>query len=156
MRSWLVLLVLALAAAPVAAGCGTDAQGVQTCKDIEEARCRAAVNCPSTVQLTQPYTTNGSDVDACIRYYDVACLHGLAVSDVSGAKVSACVKAISTPGACAVVANPELAPDCSWLIPPNTPAPEAGEAGDASDASDAGDAGDGNDLGDQVVQFPDN
>jgi hypothetical protein len=153
MRSWLVLLVLALAAAPVAAGCGTDAQGVQTCKDIEEARCNAAASCPS-VQITPPYTTNGSDVAACIRYYDVACLHGLAVTDPgsSTAKVSNCIKAISVKGACAVVANPELSPDCAWLIPPNTPAPEAGEAGDASDA---GDAGDGNDLGDQVVQFPD-
>jgi hypothetical protein len=127
---------------------------VQTCKTIEEARCNAAAKCSSTVQLTPPYTTNGSDVDACIRYYDVACLHGLAVSDVSGAQVSACVAAISAPGACAIVANPELAPKCSWLIPPNTPPPDASD-GEAGDAADAADSSDGNDLGDQVVQFPD-
>jgi hypothetical protein len=149
MRSWLVLLVLALAAAPVAAGCGTDAQGVQTCKDIEEARCNAAASCPS-VQITPPYSNNGSDVAACIRYYDVACLHGLAVSDPGSSThyVTDCIKAISAKGACAVVANPELSPLCSWLIPPNTPVPEGGEAGDGADA------GDGNDLGD-VVQFGD-
>jgi hypothetical protein len=133
MRSWLVLLVLALAAAPVAAGCGTDAQGVQTCKDIEEARCNAAASCPS-VQITPPYYTTGSSVDACLRYYDIACLHGLAVSDPgpSTALVTGCIKAISAKGACAVVANPEISPYCVWLIPPNTPAPEAGEAGDAA------------------------
>ena len=151
MRSWLVLLALALAATPVAiAGCGTDATGVQTCKDVEEARCRAAASCPA-VQITPPYYANGSSVDACIRFYDVACLHGLAVTDPGSStqKVSDCVNAISLKGACSVVANPELAPQCSWLIPPNTPAPEGGEAGDASDA------GDGNDLPDMVVQFPD-
>ena len=148
MRSWPLLLALALAGAPVAAGCGTDATGVGTCKEIEEARCTAAASCPE-IQITPPYYTNGSAVDACIRYYDTACLHGLAVGNQSDTVVNGCVAAIKAKGACAVVENPATSAACSWLTPPNTPPPEAGpgEAGDAGDA--------GTDVGDAAVQFPD-
>jgi hypothetical protein len=148
MRSWPVLLVLALAGAPVVtAGCGTDAHGVDTCKQIEEARCRAAdADKCSVIQSPPPYYSNGSPVDACIRYYDVACLHGLAVSnDPHPSDVAACVKAINS-GKCSIVEDPTTSSACSWLSPTPVEAGAEAEAGEAGDASDAGD---------EMVIFPD-
>jgi hypothetical protein len=163
MRSWPVLLALALMGAPMAAsGCGTDGHDVDACKQIEEARCRVAPNCPE-IQLTPPQYTNGSAVDACIRYYDVACLHGLNADHQSGTTVDKCVQAISNacgdggackgdnaPG-CAIIEDPSRASACAWLGSPNPPPPDASDV-DAPD-SDAADSG--NDTGDAVVMFPD-
>jgi hypothetical protein len=129
-------LCFAAALAAVAAACGTGAGGVDACKAIEEARCRQAPHC-SNVQISPPlYYTSGTDVDACIRYYDTACGHGLANGDPGSAKVNACVAAIAANG-CSVVAAPESDPACSWLAPPDA-GEEAGE--DASDATPDGDA----------------
>jgi len=131
-----VVLVATLAGlAPLAAACGTDATGVDACKAVETARCQQAPSCPQQVQLEPPYHTSGDDVDACIRYYDVACLHGLASGNVpSSAQLNACVAAINS-GDCTIVGAPESAPDCAFLIPP-APAP----ATDASDGATDGDA----------------
>ena len=163
MRSWPVLLVLALVAAPaVTSGCGTDAQHVDECKKVEEARCKAAPGCPS-IQLTPPEYTSGSAVDACIRFYDIACLHGLDVNGVSGTDVDNCVKAITNAcgdgGACkgddstgcAIIETPWVTHECAWLTPPNTPPPDASP--DAAETSSAPDGG--TDLGDAKVTFPD-
>jgi hypothetical protein len=147
MRSWPVLLVLALAGAPVVtAGCGTDAHGVQTCQQIEEARCRAADadKCQS-IESPPPYYSNGSPVDACIRFYDVACLHGLAVNGPLPQQVTDCVAAINS-GKCSIVENPTTDSRCSWLSP--TPVEAGAEA-------EAGEAGDSGDAGDEMVIFPD-
>ncbi len=57
-----------------AAGCGTDAVGVDECRDIEEARCEAAQFCDIV-----------DDVDACKRFYRDQCLHGLANGEQPGA-----------------------------------------------------------------------
>jgi hypothetical protein len=120
---------VALAAAMVAgAGCGTSAVGVDACKQIEGARCRRAPACG--VSLEPPYSTNGSDVDECIRYYDVACLHGLAVADPGAAAVSACVAAIQVSACDAGAPRFETDPACDWLTqaPPveaASPIPEA-------------------------------
>jgi hypothetical protein len=101
-----------------------------------EASCRQAPTCG--ISLQPPYHTAGTDVDACIRFYDDACLHGLDVSDPGPASVQACVNAIQTK--CTVVAKPETDPACAWLIPP-APAAAASDAGDSSVApSDAGDS----------------
>jgi hypothetical protein len=132
---WLVTGALALA-------CGTDAEGVDACKQIEAARCRAASSCG--VAIDSPYTTVGTSVDACIRTYDVACLHGLVVgSDPGTAAVNACVAAIGdhpcSPGGPNLVESPEKDPKCAWLAPPPAEAGSAadatGGAGDAADAS---------------------
>jgi len=119
---------LALAAAlvvPVAA-CSGGPIGVDACKTIETARCKQAASCPD-LSMQPPISTSGSPVDACIRYYDTACLHGLAIgTDPGTTAVNQCVTAIENNG-CDVVATPEIDPACAWLIPPE--AADAGEAG---------------------------
>jgi hypothetical protein len=134
-----VLAALALLGVGVVAanGCGTGAVDVDACKQIEGARCRQAPACG--IALQPPYSTNDGDVDACIRFYDVACLKGLAVNDPGPAAVNACVAAIQadTPQKdnCAVVKEPQTDPtDCGWLAPSATTVVDAGTATDAADA----------------------
>jgi hypothetical protein len=121
-RGWAPRLALAVGVATFGAtlGCGTDALGVDSCTQIEEARCRQAPAC--AVALQPPYHTNGGDVEACIRFYDVACLHGLDVSDPGPTAVHACVAAIET-GRCGTVSAPETDPACAWLS--SVPLPDA-------------------------------
>jgi hypothetical protein len=107
--------MLTLIALAVGTACGTGASSPDSCRQIEEARCRRALAC--NIRLEPPYSTSGSDVDACIRYYDVACLHGLDVSNQGPTAVSQCVRAIETHD-CAVVTTPQNDPACAWLIPP--------------------------------------
>jgi hypothetical protein len=138
LRSAVLALVLGAGALAVAAaGCSSDAVGVDACKSIEEARCRQLPNCPH-VQVSPPiWYTAGTAVDACIRYYDTACGHGLASgSDPGQSAVDKCVTAITNNG-CDVVAAPESDPACAWLEPP--------DAGD--DGSDAESGSDGDDGG---------
>jgi hypothetical protein len=135
-----VVLALALGLAPVVGACGTSAVGVAACKSIEEARCRQIPSCPN-VQISPPlWYTAGSATDACIEYYETACLHGLSVSDPGTSDVNNCVYAINNDG-CDVVAEPQIDPLCAWLIPPAVEE-DAGEAGDAPDGSDATDGSD--------------
>ncbi|HXK20127.1 MAG TPA: hypothetical protein VNG33_20085 [Polyangiaceae bacterium] len=128
-----------------ASGCGTDAVGVDDCREIEQARCEADQPCGVI-----------EDVDACKRYYRDHCLHGLATKPPAGASVSTCVKVIEAAGRCAkadpatklvncdpavtaphpglsracdVVTHPELADECVFLL--NTP-PVTGAAGESS------------------------
>ncbi len=123
-------LVLTVASAT---DCGTNATGVDACRQIEGARCRRAPACG--IPLQPPYHTAGNDVDACIRFYDLACLHGLAVSDPGSAAIQACTSAINNNG-CGVVQHPESDTACAWL--------DAGGASSSPDASaDAADAGNG-------------
>jgi hypothetical protein len=129
---------MALLLALAAAGCSTDAVDVDGCKQIEEARCRQAPACG--LALSVPNFTSGTDVDACIRFYDDACLHGLAVSDPGPAAISACVTAIqstSTKDHCAVVQAPQTdTAACGWLVPA-TATVDASDAQEAVDAADA-------------------
>src|SRR5215472_6536228 len=105
MRAPVLLAAAALAlAVGLAAACGTNATGVTACENIETARCMHAGACG--ISLQPPYYTAGSDIDACIRFYKVACLHGLSGSDPGPTAVQACVAAINT-GNCAIVAAPE-------------------------------------------------
>jgi hypothetical protein len=116
-----------------AAGCGTDAVGVDECRDIEEARCEAAQFCDIV-----------DDVDACKRFYRDQCLHGLANGEQPGAPdVKKCVASIKNAGQCAkngvetladcvpkpsektaltkvcdVVLTPELVTECDFLAKP--------------------------------------
>ncbi|HEX8796408.1 MAG TPA: hypothetical protein VF765_35900 [Polyangiaceae bacterium] len=155
MRPWLVVPVALAAVAPlVAGGCGTDAYGVSECKQIEEARCRAAAKCPE-IPLGNVNHTTGTDVDACIRFYDVACLHGLEVPDPGAPKLNACLQAIQGldggTASCSVVEQPWLTSACAWLAPSNipeasTPAEASPEGGDAAtDASDGNTSAEGGD-----------
>jgi len=89
-----------------APACGTDAVGVEDCRDIELARCEAGQACGIV-----------DDVAACKRFYRDHCLHGLALADEPSARaVQACVKSIETAGGCAKSAGPDtLVPDCANL-----------------------------------------
>ena len=110
-------LVFAVLTVAIYAACGTDAQGVETCRKIETARCRAAPGC--NVSLTSP-PHPADDVQGCIDFYHDACLHGLEVQDPGAPSADACVKAIGNAQAenhCDYVLHPELAAECAWLVP---------------------------------------
>jgi hypothetical protein len=138
-----------------ASGCGTSAVGVDDCRDIEHARCKAAGTCGLI-----------SDVDACERYYRDHCLHGLPVKPPAGDSVSMCVDvinaarqcaegdpsieladcdpAVATPKAgftraCDVISHPERTPECAFLadLPEE---PTTGSGGSGADSGTAGQA----------------
>jgi hypothetical protein len=134
--AFVVLLAVAIALLCLAS-CGTDASGVSICKQLEEARCNQAPAC--NISITPPYTTSGSDVDACKRFYDIACLHGLE-NDNGPINVNGCIAAINK--SCSAVKAPESDPACAWLVPPMTAPPDASDApAESSGApSEAGDA----------------
>jgi hypothetical protein len=89
-----------------ASGCGTSAIGVDDCRDIEQARCRAGKSCGIV-----------DDVEACERYYRDHCLHGLPAKLQAGASAAACVEVIEAAGRCAA-ADPTIAlSDCSEPVP---------------------------------------
>jgi hypothetical protein len=141
-------------------GCGTNAVGVDECRDIENARCEASEPCGLV-----------DDVPACKRYYRDHCLHGLATAPPAGASVDSCVQVIKAAGACAesdpearledcepgvpeaqsglstacdVVLHPELAAECSFLtdVPPEPePEGEGGQSGDDEEPEVGGQGG---------------
>jgi hypothetical protein len=114
--------------------CGTDAVGIDACRQVESARCLQAPNCGIDLTIPVHRDTPKTDIDACIRFYHEQCLHGLAAAKDPGTQaVKECVDAINT-GDCKVVKDPTLAPACTWLIPP-APPPEADAA--AVDAADS-------------------
>jgi hypothetical protein len=161
-RAGLVLFaalpLLLLAASP---GCGTDAKGVDDCRDIERARCEAAFACGQV-----------SDLDRCRRFYRDHCLHGLAVTPPPQHQVEACVGTIQRATACVkrhgtgvtladcqsggegevvttdpigisyaceLVSTPERSGECSFLTP--DPIPDPGDDGDGGESGSAGGRG---------------
>jgi len=150
----------------MAAGCGTDAKGVDDCRDIEEARCSADKNCGVVMNVTE-----------CQNFYRDQCLHGLPVSPPGSAVIKACVATIQAAGACAlegrdtapsdcsngnpsqsmmttakttceIVSNPEKTAECAFLMPNmdagTTASGGSGGAGGSAGSggtTDAGDAG---------------
>jgi hypothetical protein len=135
----IALWALAAAFAGAALGaCGNDAVGVDACKQIESARCRQAPACG--ISLEPPFHTAGGDVDGCIRAYQTACLHGLAVGNPGSSAVNACVAAIEA-GDCNVVRVPQTSPQCAWLAPVATaPVVDAAAEAAADATSDGADA----------------
>lgn len=134
MRTSALAFVLAAGAVvALAAACGTNPVGVESCRKIEQARCESAPACG--IDLGTPVHRGDTPelaVAACIRYYDDACLHGLeAPEDPGSVKTQACVDAIIN-GDCDVVKTPEKHPDCAFLIPP-APPPAAPPADAGSD-----------------------
>jgi len=139
LAAWVGFTLALASLALVADACGSSATGVGACKSIEEARCRQVPNCPNVAISPPLWFTSGSAVDACIRYYDTACFHGLAIgTDPGSANVDACVSAIDAHG-CGVVAAPQSDPSCAWLVPPAEV--DAGEDSATDAASDANDGG---------------
>lgn len=140
-----------------AAGCGTDAQGVDECREIEQTRCVAAKSCGIY-----------SDVEACQRYYRDQCLHGLPVPPPGSVKLKACVDVIRAAGVCAdasgvdtplrdcdpslsstslevrtacdLVKTPEKSPECSFLTGEDGSGGAGGGGGASSDEGGQGGA----------------
>ena len=144
----------------VLAACGTDAKGIEACREIESARCEATLACDATE----------AQVTYCIDLYRDQCLHGIRSGTEPGADATArCVEAIGAVAACAranaasmadcpaeplvagvdpvslspcvvITRRPEQLLDCAFVVPPpdagTTPPADAGDASDASDASD--------------------
>lgn len=137
------ILGLALAACGtlvLVVACGTDASGIDGCRQIETARCQRAASCGVDLSGIAYVGSSASDaIDGCVRYYHEACLHGLVVTDPGGTKIQACVKAVNT-GTCDVVKAPETAADCAWLIPPVVDAGSDADADALDDAADSSDA----------------
>src|SRR6188768_3039491 len=73
-----------------ATGCATDAEGIDDCRAIEQARCEAAKECGTV-----------SDVPAGQRFYRDQCLHGLPVTSPGSVQVQTCVTTIRAAGTCA-------------------------------------------------------
>ncbi len=119
-----------LAVALLVLACGTDPVGVESCRKIEHARCENAPACG--IDLSAPKHRGDSPelaVVACKRFYDDACLHGLAApNDPGSVAVQACIDAIDTSD-CSVVKNPEIHPACAFLIPPAQAPADAGDDG---------------------------
>jgi hypothetical protein len=104
--TWLVCSLCIAAAA-----CGTDPQGVDSCREIEFARCRRAPSCPEL-------GIAADQVTACIDFTRDQCLHGLATADPGAPIVNACASAIENPAtSCALVASPQNIPACAFLVP---------------------------------------
>lgn len=118
-----------------ALACGTDPVGVDSCRKIEDARCENAPSCG--IDLSHPVhrgDTPSLDVTACKRFYEDACLHGLATTiDPGAVDVQACVDAINNTSDCDIIKNPEKAPACGkFLIPPVVAVVDASVAVDAT------------------------
>jgi hypothetical protein len=146
-----------------ASGCGTPAVGVDDCRDIEQARCRAGKPCGIV-----------DDVAACERYYRDHCLHGLAGKPPGATAVGACVQVIEAAGRCAegdpeirladcdpevtdpraglgnacdVVAHPERATECSFLADLPDDDGSGGSAGQPGDDGSGASSGAGSGAG---------
>jgi len=150
-----------------AGGCGTDAKGVDDCRDIEEARCSADKNCGVV-----------KDVTECQNFYRDQCLHGLPVNSPGSAAIKLCVATIHAAGVCAlegmdtapsacsagnpsamtsaqttcqIVANPEKTQECAFLMPSmdagTTASGGTGGAGGSAGSGGTTDAGDAGDAG---------
>jgi hypothetical protein len=121
--------------------CGTSAIGVDICNEIESARCTRAANIDGGcgIDFMAPFedapassSTPSENAATCIRFYSIACLHGLVTPDLPpAANVNDCVDAIAN-GSCAVVLNPaDASASCTWLAEGGT---DAGEGGTTEDA----------------------
>jgi len=120
-------MAVAAAVAGAALGCGTDAVGVDACRSIEQARCQKAPSCPALG------ITTSQGVEECAQFARDRCLHGIAVADPGAAALDACVKAIAADTNCSVVASPETAPACAFLLGSAPPRDASAETG--SDAA---------------------
>jgi hypothetical protein len=120
----------AVTAGVIIVACSTGANDTSACQQIETARCQVASACPANFNLQSP-TPDGNAVDACIRFYQTQCLHGLTTTTVpSGTQVGDCVSAILKTGhaadsaraagddasvPCGQLVAPETISDCSFL-----------------------------------------
>jgi hypothetical protein len=84
------------------AACGTEAQAVDECRNIEQARCEAGAQCGLV-----------DDVEECKRFYRDHCLHGMVVDSPGQSQVDRCVSTIQAAGNCAAGDPDAPLSDCS-------------------------------------------
>ncbi|WP_437664106.1 hypothetical protein [Sorangium sp. So ce1182] len=108
---WAAAALLGLGAVILAAqSCGSDAVGVDACRQIERARCEAAAVCPEWVGTAAA----DEQVKTCVEFYWDHCLHGIekarittnagvvqAAPEPTDAEVQACIAAIGAARDCA-------------------------------------------------------
>ncbi len=113
----LALLVPAAVAIVAVVACANDGYGIEACRTIEAERCRWVVQCGIDVGVRR--NNESSPVDDCIRYYDVACMHGMQylTQDPSDTQTNTCATAIHNATSCDIVTAPENAAACAWLKP---------------------------------------
>jgi|ERR1044071_8586743 len=122
LRLLFVTSALALGVSSVTA-CGTDALGTDSCRKIEQARCRKGPTCPALL------LQGATGVEECTQFARDRCLHGLAVADPGPAVVDQCVSAIDKASSCDAVLSPESIPACAFLLPvPPVPEDAGGDA----------------------------
>lgn len=98
----LLAVVLGVFAGSAASACGTDAVGIDACREIETARCEALQACGGT-ETQSTY---------CIDLYRDQCLHGIQSGVEPGADATArCVEAVQAVAACARAGAATMA-DC--------------------------------------------
>ena len=86
-------------------GCGTDAVGVEACRQIEAARCSALRSCP----VAQGGFKSDDEVDACTLFYRDQCLHGIeSTTAPTDAQLTGCVNAVKATAACAKAGTPTM------------------------------------------------
>jgi len=133
MRAFSLLFCLGAAALVLPLGCGPDPEGVEDCRAIEGARCRAAAACGEI-----------EDAARCERYYRDQCLHGLSVDSPGRPVVEGCVEAIEAApdeDDCESVLEPERLSACSFLGESDEPAPDPGAGGEGGTPSSEPEAG---------------
>jgi hypothetical protein len=115
--AWIAWTLLGLSGA-----CTTSAVAVDQCREIENARCAASVNCG---------TVKADGVDQCQLLYRDQCLHGIAGPEAPTAdQQQKCVNLIVEAGdtaqsssgdeydaACAVIGAPWNNQECQFLLP---------------------------------------
>ena len=69
--------------------------------------------------LLPPGSSDADYVVACQEFYYDACLHGFATPiTISSTDLSGCLKEIQS-GNCNAVLDPQSAPGCVWIVPPD-------------------------------------
>jgi hypothetical protein len=87
--------------------CGTEAVGIEACRQIEAARCAALKICP----VGKPAFKTDTEVEACSLFYRDQCLHGInnAKTEPDKGDVDDCVKAVKATADCAKMGAKTLA-----------------------------------------------
>jgi len=126
-RNWIAYVGLATVTAYPA--CATKTVGVEECRQVEDARCEAAPNCPDQFDVT--------DVEQCKLFYRDHCMHGLPVdTPPTGSVLKHCVDAIHDLSKCAATqdgsaallvnclgvetTNPKITKVCKLLAAPES------------------------------------
>jgi hypothetical protein len=114
------------------AACGNGADDVAACRQLENARCAQSgkLSCVDPSFPLHEGTSAADFVSACQLYYNDACLHGLVTPKApNGNQLTNCTNAIERATTCGIVLEPQLFPECNWLVPPDAGVDAGHDAG---------------------------